>query len=152
MPTVGDVKVTNNCKRAICLMTAQNAANNPPTLATDGVPNFPSGLSEPSDVGAGFRGLSAEDSTLLIRSVGGSGTLAGTFTLWGYLAASGAWYPMKVNGGVALAEVTAPADLIAHREVFNQLGHFDRLYLELASPGGTTPNFEAYLVTARQGT
>lgn len=131
---VGEVFTKNNCKRAICLMTGQTANTSVPSTDEHGVPNYPTGLSESSDVGAGYRGQAAESSTLLIRSTDGLGTLVATFVLWGYLAASGAWYPIAVNGGAALAEFSA--NQLYHREVFEYLGHFDRLFLELKSVGG----------------
>lgn len=152
---------SNSC-RTICLMTGQTANTGQPAdaviamgaapTAGTGVPNYPNlRAAGDSDIGACFAGLSADFSTLVISSTAGSATMAGTFTLWGYLAASGKWYPVKVNGGTALAELAVPGDTIRYAERFQNLGHFDRLYLELAAVGGTATAFEAFLTTARQG-
>lgn len=151
--TVGDVVTKNNCKRAICLMTGQTANQAAPTVATDGVANYPSKrLEEASDVGAGYLGQSAESSTLCIKSTAGSGVMVGTFTLWGLIVdldGAAHWFAVPVNGGSALAEDTT--DAIFHVEQFANLGHFDRLALQLTSVGGTGTTFEAFLVTHRQG-
>jgi len=129
-------------------MAAQATNNSPPSLVTDGVPVYPTKRLS-SDDGACYMGLSARESTLMIGSTAGSGTMVGTFYLWGYLVASGKWYRIAVNGGSALAETTA--DNIAYQERFLNLGHYDRLYLELASVGGSATAFEAWLATSPAG-
>jgi hypothetical protein len=89
-------------------------------------------------------------STLAIRSTAGSGTMVGTFTLWGYLTASDSWYEIPVNGGTAVTPVAlaeTESDRITFVETFDSLGSFDRLYLELSSVGGTGTTFEAFLIT-----
>lgn len=144
---VGDIGTGSRscCTKSICLMTAQITNNNAPTLATDGVPNFPDGTNQVKDTGAGYSGRAHKKSTILIRSTAGSGTMVGTFVLWGYLTAAAAWYPINLNGGTALAENSA--DQLYLREVVDELGMFDRLYLEVKAIGGTATAFEAWHVT-----
>jgi len=147
---VGTVTPAANCKRAVCLMTAQTANTSIPTAATDGIPNYPTRVGAETDDGACYAVTHAEASTLLIHNSAGSGTVAGTFTLWGYLAASGAWYEVPVNGGTAVTPVAlaeTDTDLVTHREVFEHLGHFDRLCLQLTGVSGTDTAFDAWLVT-----
>lgn len=84
-----------------------------------------------------------------------TGALAATLTLWGYLAASQRWYEIPTNGGtpitpVALAETGT--DLITLVERFYNLGHFDRIGLQVAGVAGTGASFEAWLVTGISGT
>ncbi len=78
-----------------------------------------------------------------------SAVIVGTVTLWGYLVATGLWYPILVNSGSALAETTA--DLVSYSQEYTQLGCFDRLALSLASIGGSGSLFSAMLITARRG-
>ena len=143
--TVGDVAGSDNAKKSICLMTGQSANNTAPTLATDGVPCYPDNNVGKS-TGHCYTTKAARESTILIHTTGGSGALTGIFTLWGYHAASGDWYPVKVNGGSAVAGTGK----VQYQERLLNLGHYDRLFLQIASIGGTTPTFEAWLVTAQQ--
>ncbi len=156
MTATGDIKCGDgNSKRAICLLTAQTANNSPPTLVTDGVPNYPVRGNYNADSGACFTGLSAVWSTLAIASSAGSGTMTGTFTLWGYLSGPDTWFPMAINAAAATPHTPAAiaetaADQIRFVQVMQNLGHFDRLYLELASVGGTATAFEAWLSTGSE--
>lgn len=151
---VGDIGSghTGNCIKAVKLLENQAVANSPPTLATDGVPNYPNPHAA-LDTGACFMGKPARESSLCIVGTG-TGTIVGTFRLWGYLACAGEWFPLGtgtealkgvINAGVAIGEVKA--DKVLHAEPVLMSGHFDRLYLELSSPGGTSPSFSAWLVT-----
>lgn len=151
----GDVKHYGNVKKAICLLTAQATNNSPPATAGAGFPTYP----ETNEFGASAYASKAEKaalfpvrnplkSTLCIRSSAGSGTMTGTFTLWGYLTAAAAWFPIKVNGGNAIAETGT--DVIGYTEAFENIGHFDRVYCELSAVGGTSTAFEAWLVTAKE--
>lgn len=157
---VGDITSAANCKRAICLMTAQTANTGQPTdgaispgaLGAGVVPNFPNEGLFGNDTGASFAGEAAERSTLLISSTAGSGTMVGTFVLWGFLKGPNKWYPINVNAGAALAELASPGDTIRYQEKYLQLGHYDYLFLELKAVGGTATAFEAFLVTSRQET
>ncbi len=81
--------------------------------------------------------------------------LAGTFTLWGYLAASTRWYEIPVNGGTAItptATAETQTDIITLRERFTNLGHFDRIALSVTTITGSGASFEAWLVTGSSGT
>lgn len=146
---VGDVSGSDNLKRCICLMTAQATNNSPPSAAGDGVKAYPDEGIFVSDTGAFFAAEFPDLATLCIKSSAGSATMTGTFTLWGYVTKAAAWFPVKVNGGSAIAETSA--DAINYTEAFTQLGHFDRLYLELSAVGGTATAFEAWLLCARKG-
>lgn len=153
MAAVGYVTGTANGTRAICLMTAQTANVAVPTDEADskaGVPCYDPGKLGDSAQGAFWPGLNpTKKSTLLINTSAGSGTMVGTFTLWGYKAVTGVWYPIPVNptAGASTALAETAADKIRYRELFENLGDFDRLYLSLASIGGTDTAFEAWLVT-----
>ena len=144
---VGDVLSTNNTKRAVCLMTGQLTNNGAPSGATAGVPCYPDPSLAPgaNDSGHCFTGRDARESTIVIRSTAGTGTMVGTFVLWGYLATVNEWFPIKLNAGTALAEYSS--DKILYREYVLGLGHFDRLYLELQAVGGTGTAFEAWAIT-----
>lgn len=151
---VGEIACGGNAKKAVCLMTAQTANTSAPTdadeatvkVATGVVPVYPTSKIAADD-GHCYMATPASKSTLVISSSAGSGTMVGTFTLWCYLTATGKWYPKTVNGGAALAETAA--DAIRHVQSYDDLGHFDYLYLELAAVGGTDTAFEAYLITSR---
>jgi hypothetical protein len=129
-----------------------------PALDTDGVPTYPveaNRSSAAAETGHCFMARDASQSTLMIKGRCTAGqTLVGTFTLWGYLEAADAWFEIPVNAGtvgtpVALAETSA--DQINFQQRFENLGHYDRLALELASIGGGGATFEAWLVTGRAG-
>jgi len=80
--------------------------------------------------------------------------LVGTFILWGYLAAVDAWFEIPLNGGTALtptALAETSSDQINFQQQIMNLGHYDRVALELASIGGGGATFDAWLVTAQVG-
>jgi hypothetical protein len=147
----GDIKSKYQSKRAVCIMTAQSVASGPPALATDGVPSQPTGKYN-SDDGHGFQNTDPTASTLMVKNTAGTGAVVGTFVLWGYLEANATWFPIKVNAGAAVA--TYSTDKTLYVERFSNLGHYDRLYLELQAPGQTagTATFEAWLATGKSGT
>lgn len=152
MATAGEVSITVNT-RSVCLFADLAVAAAAPTLATQGVP-VPH-VDSAAIAGLGYRERPPLEATLVIK---GAGTGVLTFTggrLWGYHTASAKWYPLgtgtdadkgKINGGVALGEVSA--DNLVHAEPVLFLGHFDRVYLE-GTPAGTNPLFEAWLITPR---
>ncbi len=155
MPYVlGSLVTKYGGKRQICIMAPGTAANvAAPTLATDGIAVFSSPKFVPTEEALCPPGYGAGHCTLLIKGTATGGALAGTFTLWGYDAASTCWYELPVNGGtpitpVALAETDT--DKITFTQLFsvlnNHVTHFDRLALQLAGIAGTTPAFEAWLV------
>jgi len=80
-------------------------------------------------------------------------TIVATATLWGYLAEADAWFEIPVNGGtvgtpVALAETST--DQINFQQRFENLGHYDRIDIELASPAAGS-SFDAWIVSGRYG-
>jgi len=150
---LGDVKTRSNCKKDIVLLAAATANNNAPALATDGIAMYEVDKIGRSGTifkdGANFPHHPASKHRLCIKGTVTAGqTLVGTFTLWGYLESAQAWFQVKVNAGSALAETGT--DTIGYSEVFDQLSAFDRLYLQLASIGGTGASFEAWLVTCEE--
>ena len=159
MATAGDVFLgSTDAKRAICLVTGLAATNSPPSGATAGVPCYRTKTNRSADTGACYNTRAARESTLVIKGTG-TGTVTGTFRLWGYVAtpsSTGAWYPMgtgtdadkgKINAGTALGEVIT--DVVLHAEPVLYVGHFDRIYLECTAIGGSSPSFEAWLITPR---
>ena len=165
MAAIGDVKSNNN-KKAVCLMPTGTVANvaaptstpsvGAPASAADGVPMYPQVQFDPSDTAHGFVCRDPRESTLVIKGECTAGqTLVGTFTLWGYLAGPNAWFEIPVNGGTAITPVAlaeTDADAIRFQQRFQNLGHYDRIALQLASIGGTGATYEAWLVTGLAGT
>ncbi len=129
-----------------------------PTAATDGYQMYPAGASEvmsASTKGHAYAGRPPLHSTLMIKGrVTAGQVLVGTFTLWGYLAAADAWFEIPVNGGTAVtptALAETSTDQINFQQQFTNLGHYDRVALELAGIGGTGAAFDAWLVTSQVG-
>lgn len=100
--------------------------------------------------------------SIKIHDDGGSGVLTASFRLWLGDELIGRWYPGGkgpdltkgyLNDGAAIGETTA--DEITHAEPFFLTDHWTHVYLEVIAPGGTTPNFDAWLcvskVRANQG-
>jgi hypothetical protein len=145
---VGDVTFSSNLTRSVCLMTGQTANTGAPSADTDGVPaHHDETIASSSITGAFYTGETPDVSTLTINSTAGSGTMTGTFTLWGYRTETDTWYSIQVNGGSAIGETSANA--IEYTEEVS-VGRFDRIFLQLASVGGTDTEFEAHLTTARE--
>lgn len=150
--TVGQIQSKSNAKKAVVIMAAQTGNTGAPSASTDGIPAYPTNQIAADD-GHCYAADAAMYSTLLIKGRCTAGqTLVGTFTLWGYDSLLDAWFEIPVNGGtavtpVALAETSA--DQINFQEQFMNLGHYDRLFLELASIGGGGATFDAALVTQR---
>lgn len=142
-------------------MQAATANVAAPTLTdnTEGVPCYATktelARGEGADKGVCFFGRDAGESTLMIKGrVTAGQVLVGTFTLWGYLTEAQAWFEIPVNGGtavtpVALAETSS--DQINFQQRFNNLGHYDRLALELSGIGGAGATFDAWIVSGRYG-
>jgi hypothetical protein len=152
----GDVKSgTSNAKRHICIFTGLAATNGQPSGATAGVPCYMSHANRSADTGACYNTNAAREATLVVKGTG-TGTVTGTFRLWGYMTAATEWFPLGtgadstkgiINGGAAIGEVKS--DKVLHAEPVLMAGHFDRLYLECTAIGGSSPSFEAWLVTPR---
>ncbi len=157
--TLGSV-VSDTNKRSICIMAPATIANvAAPSASTAGVVGYnPGGAAGDggADSGHSYRNRDARESTLLITGTCTAGqTLVGTFTLWGYHVPSADWYEIPVNGGTAITPVAlaeSDTDKITFQQRFSNLGHYDRLALQLASIGGTGASFQAWLVTGLSGT
>ncbi len=152
---VGANKTVSNAKKATCLMDASVANVAAPTLATDGVAMYAGPVEGVLVEGHAFGSRPPLHSTLCIKGrVTAGQTLVGTFTLWGYLAAADAWFEIPVNGGSVITPddiAETSTDQINYQQQFTNLGHFDRIALELASIGGTGATFSAWLVTSMLG-
>lgn len=151
--TVGMVVGAANVKRSICLMTAQTANTGAPALATDGVPAYPVNMTYGSATGANFVVETPDCHTLTIASTA-TVSPTGIFTLWGYLAAQAGWFPVQVNAGGAVTAAGAVAVSYTYGLGGNNntlLGHFDRYFLQVASIGGASATFEAFLTCSRKG-
>lgn len=131
-----------------------------PTLTdnTEGVPCYATKaqlIGGNADVGVCFGNRDVGESTLMIKGrVTAGQILVGTFTLWGYLTEAGAWFEIPVNGGTAVSPTAlaeTSADQINFQQRFQNLGHYDRIALELAAIGGTGATFDAWLVSGRHG-
>lgn len=134
------------------LLNAATATNSPPSGATAG---FDLGYGKnpgSPDQGMVFNGQT--ECILLIRSTAGSGTMTGTFKLWGYSVVAGAWFPLGVHATDASRGLVNDAnavgenqsDSIQHAEVVESLRHFQRVYLEITAIGGTATAFSAWIV------
>lgn len=153
--------VSTDQKRAICLAAAIVADQAAPTStpaqfaassAADGVPVHVNDRNFTADTGHSFPRQPAKESTLLV-DITGTGTLVGTVTLWGYLAASSIWYEIPLNGGttvtpIALAETAT--DKVTYTAQLANIGHYDRVALQVASLGGTNPVCSAWLVCSME--
>jgi len=148
----GTIYSKSNAKKGLCLMAAATGNVAAPTLATDGYPMYPTNQITADD-GHCFTASAAPVSTLMIKGRCTAGqTLVGTFTLWGYDAAMDAWFEIPVNGGTAITPVAlaeTSSDQINFQQQFNNLGHYDRIALDLAAIGGAGATFDAMLVTSR---
>ncbi len=161
MTAAGDVKFnTDNSAafRSVCLFTGLAAVNGQPSASTDGVPVYQAPNSGNAVTGASYIARASREAVLFLKG-SGTGTVAGTFRLWGYLAALGEWVPVgatpagdttkgTINAGVSIGETKA--DKVLHCEPFLLAGLFDRLYLECSAISGTLPSFEAWLTTAHR--
>lgn len=130
--------VGKNAAKNIKLAENLTVANAVPTVATDGIATYPKDGFYGSDSGHCYTSTAALTSTLLVDMTGTTPSF--TFTLWGYLATAGKWYPIKVFTAMTANTVT---------QGLQDLGHFDRLYLQATAVTGTTPSANAYLVTSR---
>lgn len=150
----GDVN-TNNLKKAFCLMAGATGNVAAPTLSTDGFPNYPTRTEGPMTNGCCYPGRPAVYSTIMIKGRCTAGqVLVGTFTLWGYLAACDAWFEIPLNGGTAISPAAlaeTSSDQINFQQQLMNLGHYDRLAVELAAIGGAGATFDVWLVTAQVG-
>ncbi len=157
MPYIlGSISGTANCKRDICIMAPATIANvAAPSAATDGVPVYNTlATNRGADNGVAFGAQPPRVCTLLIKGTATAAeVLVGTFTLWGYHRASATWYEIPVNGGTTITPVAmaeTDTDKITYQAQVNNLGHFERVALQLAAIGGAGASFEAWLVTSQE--
>lgn len=88
------------------------------------------------------------DLSLVCVSTAGSATMTVTLKAWmrfGTLASltNGAWCPVTINGGSAIAE--ADTDLIRFAEPLSLSAHADRFYVEVTAIGGTNTAVTCFL-------
>lgn len=133
--------------KAVELLASATATNGVPSGATAGLD---------LSILQGLFGKMPADVTLLIYSTAGSGTMTGTFRIWGYNEAGSVWTPMGpgadstkgvINLTAAIGETGA--DKIRHSETISLIGHFSRLYLEITAIGGTSTAVTGQLVARR---
>ncbi len=145
---IGDVTgVGNGEVKAVELLASATATNSPPSGASAGLP---------VNTLAQF-GAAPDRAALVIASTAGSGTMTATFRLWGRLPIGGGlWFPLgpgtdalkgTLNLETAIGETGA--DTLRHSEVIENLGLFDRLYLEITAIGGTSTAVTAWVVVRR---
>lgn len=140
---LGDITKVGDQTR-IELMASVTAANSPPSGASAGLST--------DQIKAAFGGKIPDALTLQIASTAGSGTMVCTAVLWVY--ASGGWgrpgngatssVKGLINEGNSIDEVSA--NYINHMEEVRYLGHFERVYLEIATIGGTNTAVTGYLL------
>ena len=150
----GDVYYRHNAKREVVLLSGVQAVNNAPSGATAGIPvHGPRGYAD-ADSGVSFPSKPALKTVLMAKGVGSGGTVTMTLRLWGYSEALAVWMPLgtgtdadkgKLNAGAAIGEVGT--DVALHAERIEDLGCFDRVYLEVTAIGGTSTTVSAILVT-----
>lgn len=127
----GDVYSGGNSKKSICILEGEASQNGAPTLATDGVPVYPESVYG-SSTGLCFTNTAAKTATITLTTTNAS-TPNLTICLWGYLEASARWHAHYFEANIAAAPHTSQ---VAQSVELNNLGHFDRLYLELYSNTG----------------
>lgn len=141
---IGDVVSKSNAKKTVKLTETMTTTNVVPTLATEGIPVYPTNQIVADD-GHCYPTAAALTSTLVIDVAGTTPSF--TLKLWGYVTAAAKWYPISTNaGGTAALAAAVTANYV---ERFADLGHFDRLYLQASAVSGTTPSLNAYLTASR---
>lgn len=141
---IGDIVNFEN-SRSIELLAATIAANGQPTVVGDGLDVS---VIQKMDA-AGIPSVL----TLLLFSTIGTAVLTVEGRLWGWHDAAGFWIPLgvgtdagkgKINNGAVIGE--SVADGIRHAEPIDLPGHFERLYLEIVTIGGTNTSVSAKLI------
>ena len=127
------------------VLASATATNSPPASATAGI--------DIVKLRDAFGGVIPADLSLVCISTAGSATMTVTLKAWmrfGTLGAiaTGAWCPVNINGGSAIAE--AATDVIRFAEPLSLSGHADRLYIEIAAIGGTLTAVTCFLVGRKQ--
>lgn len=93
--------------------------------------------------------------TISIRGTKASGTVSGVFRLW--MEFPSGWCPAgngtdadkgKLNDAVAIGEVVGGE--VRHAQPVRVSEHASRMYLELISPTGTSPSFDAWVIASKK--
>lgn len=149
---------STDIKRTIKLLEDAVANSAVPSVATDGHPCYPTQTQERAAAEESwcfYRGRDAGQSTLnAYGTVTAGQILTFTLTLWGYLTAAGKWFEIPLNGGTAVTPVAlaeTDTDLISFQQRLENLGHYDRLYLQVTGIGGTGASINAWLTTGKYG-
>jgi hypothetical protein len=158
MPSaLGDEKTWGNASKSVCILAPATANNAIPTLDTQGISMYvpPRAVPGTGHKSLAYGGQPPKSATLCIAGTATTGqTLVGTFTLWGYHPVLG-WLEIPVNGGTAITPVAlaeTDTDKITYTQRFEDVSHFQRLYLQLTAIGGTGASFEAWMTTAMDRT
>jgi hypothetical protein len=146
---IGDVTpIGNGEAKMIELLATLTAANGKPSGASAGLAI--------NSIYSLF-GRLPKKAVLKLSSSAGSGTMTATFRLWGYTSVDD-WSPCGpgadatkgvINLETAIGE--SDTDKLRHTEVLDDIFHFERLYLELVSIGGTSTAVGARLLVQRPG-
>ncbi len=144
---IGDVTSLGSQEvKVVEILASATATNSPPTnnagVAVNDLSLF---------------GAPPQKAALVVASTAGSGTMTATVRLWGKLPVGGGiWMPLGpgadatkgvINEGTALGETSA--DAIRHSEMVENLGMFERLYLEITAIGGTSTAVTGWMVVQR---
>jgi hypothetical protein len=144
---IGDTTALGNGEvKAVEILASATATNSPPSANAGVAVNALS-----------LYGSVPQRGALVIASTAGSGTMTATFRLWGKLpVASGIWVPLGpgtdaakgvINTGSAIGETGS--DTLRHSEMVENLGMFERLYVEITAIGGTATAVTAWMVVQR---
>ena len=125
--------------KTVRLVEAATAANGVPSGAPSSTPAATVGFA------LGSHTLLGPDCTVRLYSTAGSATMTLSYArVWGYSVASGVWCPLgigtdadkgKINNAGTFGETGA--DVIRHSELLTGIHHFDGIYVELGTFGGT---------------
>jgi hypothetical protein len=131
---IGDIVSKSNAKKTVKLLEGATATSVAPTTVNDGVPCYPTNQIVADD-GHCYMAASAQSSTLNVDFAAGA---SASVRMWGYLAAAAKWFPID-SAAIALTANYA--------QRYSDLGHYDRLYLQVTAISASTVH--AYLTTAR---
>lgn len=79
-----------------------------------------------------------DQAIVCLRNSAGTGVVSAIAIVWAFQPELARWFNLgPLNGGAAIAEVSAPADTLAYAQGVAGLRGFNRLYLELGTLSGT---------------
>jgi len=125
-----------------------------------------------ADSGLNFTGRASREALIIVQGIGTGTTPAVTLRLWGYSQDLAIWVPVHAGNGtgglgplasgneatkgelnngasIGVSDTTAGAKNILHAERVQNLGLYDRLYLEVVAIDASTTAVTAMIVTAR---